>query len=127
MRPPAGSKRQTGAFGEEIAAAHLTKLGYRILEKNYRCPLGEIDMVAREGGQIVFVEVKSRRNEQYGDPQSAVDRKKQQKISMIAQYYLKEKRLYGRQARFDVLAVRLLPEGHRIELIRNAFEVAFGW
>jgi putative endonuclease len=125
--PPAGAKRQTGALGEEIAAAYLQKRGYRILEKNYRCPFGEIDVIARDGGQIVFVEVKSRRNERYGSPQSAVGKKKQEKISMIAQYYLKEKRLYGRQARFDVLAVRLFSEGHRIELIRNAFEVAYGW
>jgi putative endonuclease len=114
----------TGKRGEELAAAHLAEAGYRIIERNYRCLFGEIDIVAEEGETLVFVEVKSRRSEAYGDPQLAVGHEKQKKISRIAMHYLEEKRLCHRPARFDVVAVKLLPAGHGIELIRDAFELA---
>ena len=116
----------TGKRGEELAAAYLAEAGYRIVERNYRCIFGEIDIVAEEGETLVFVEVKSRRSEAYGDPQLAVGYEKQKKISRIAMHYLEEKRLRRRPARFDVVAVKLLPAGHRVELIRNAFELTCG-
>jgi putative endonuclease len=116
----------TGKTGEALAAAHLAEAGYRVIERNYRCLFGEIDIVAEEGETLVFVEVKSRRSAAYGDPQQAVGYQKQKKISRIAAHYLQEKRLCNRAARFDVVAVKLLPAGPRIELIRNAFELAFG-
>ena len=115
-----------GKIGEELAAAYLAEAGYRILERNYRCLFGEIDIVAQEGETLVFVEVKSRSSGAYGDPQLAVGRRKQQKISRISVHYLAERRLCHRPARFDVVAVKLFPAGHRIELIRNAFELSFG-
>jgi putative endonuclease len=114
----------TGKQGEELAAAYLARAGYRIVERNYRCLFGEIDIVAEEGATLVFVEVKSRRSSAYGDPQLAVGPRKQKKISQIAMHYLGERRLGHRSARFDVLSVRLLPGGPRIELIRNAFDMA---
>jgi putative endonuclease len=114
----------TGKRGEELAAAHLAEAGYRIIECNYRCLFGEIDIVAEEGETLVFIEVKSRRSESYGEPQLAVGHQKQKKISRIAMHYLKERRLCHRPARFDVVAVKLRPACHRIELIRNAFELA---
>jgi putative endonuclease len=117
---------RTGKKGEELAAAHLAEAGYRIIERNYRCFFGEIDIVAEEGEILVFVEVKSRRSDAYGVPQLAVGREKQKKISRIALHYLSEHRLNHRPARFDVVAVKLLPAGHRIELIRNAFELSCG-
>lgn len=120
------SKIATGKRGEEMAAAYLTRAGYRVIERNYRCLFGEIDIVAEEGDVLVFVEVKSRRSAAYGDPQLAVGRQKQEKISRIALHYLAERGHSRRNARFDVLSVRLLPEGHRIELIRNAFEMVCG-
>ncbi|OIP93489.1 MAG: YraN family protein [Syntrophobacterales bacterium CG_4_8_14_3_um_filter_58_8] len=116
----------TGKRGEELAAAYLAEAGYRIIERNYRCLFGEIDIVAEEGETLVFVEVKSRRSDAYGDPQLAVGHQKQKKISMISVHYLTERHLHHRLARFDVVAVKLLPAGHRIELIRNAFDLAFG-
>lgn len=119
-------RMRTGKRGEELAAAYLAEAGYRIVERNYRCIFGEIDIVAEEGETLVFVEVKSRRSEAYGDPQLAVGHEKQKKISRIAMHYLAESRLRHRPARFDVVAVKLLPEGHKIELIRDAFELAFG-
>ncbi len=127
MATAGGSRGRTGRLGEELAADRLESEGYRILERNYRCPFGEMDIVARDGESIVFVEVKSRRSARYGDPQAAVGVRKQETLSRIAQYYLKERNLRGCPARFDVVAVRILPEGNRVELIRNAFELAYGW
>ncbi|MBA4423464.1 MAG: YraN family protein [Syntrophus sp. (in: bacteria)] len=116
--------KRTGKKGEDLAAAYLTKTGYRIIERNYRCVFGEIDIVAWEGETLVFAEVKSRRTEAYGAPQLAVGREKQNKISRIALNYLSEKHLCRHPARFDVVAVKLLPAGTRIELIRDAFELS---
>jgi putative endonuclease len=120
------TRMRTGKRGEDLAAAYLAEAGYRIVERNYRCIFGEIDIVAEEGETLVFVEVKSRRSEVYGEPQLAVGDEKQKKISRIAMHYLQERRLRHRLARFDVVAVKLPPAGLRIELIRNAFELAFG-
>ena len=115
--------KRTGKKGEDLAAAYLAEAGFRIIERNYRCLFGEIDIVAEEGETLVFIEVKSRRSEAYGDPQLAVGHEKQKKISRIAMHYLQERRLRHRLARFDVVAVKLLSSGHKIELIRNAFEL----
>jgi putative endonuclease len=116
-------RKRTGKKGEDLAADHLLEAGFRIVERNYRCAFGEIDIVADEGETLVFIEVKSRRSETYGAPQLAVGREKQKTISRIAMYYLQEKRLSHRLARFDVVAVKMLPSGCEIELIRNAFEM----
>ena len=116
--------KRTGKKGEELAAAYLAETGYRIIECNYRCCFGEIDIVAWEGDTLVFAEVKSRRTEAYGAPQLAVGRQKQDKISRIALNYLSEKHMHRHPARFDVVAVKLLPAGTRIELIRDAFELS---
>ncbi len=113
----------TGKRGEELAAAYLAEAGYRIVERNYRCIFGEIDIVAEEGETLVFVEVKSRRSDAYGDPQLAVGHRKQNKLSRIAMHYLEEKRLRHHPARFDVVAVKLPPSHQKIELIRNAFDL----
>lgn len=115
---------RTGKRGEDLAVSYLAGAGYRIIERNYRCLFGEMDIVAEEGGTLVFVEVKSRRSDAYGDPLLAVGQKKQQQVSKTALHYLAEHQLRHRPARFDVVSVKLLPEGHRIELIRNAFELA---
>lgn len=118
--------KRTGKKGEELAAAFLGEQGYRIVARNYRCIYGEIDIVAWEGETLAFVEVKSRRTGDYGSPQLAVDRKKQDKISRVALHYLAEHRLRECRARFDVAAVLLSPSQSRIELIRNAFELTCG-
>jgi putative endonuclease len=117
--------KRTGKKGEELAAAYLAETGYRIIERNYRCFFGEIDIVAWEGDTLVFAEVKSRRTEAYGTPQLAVGREKQDKISRIALNYLSDKHLRDHPARFDVVAVKLLPAGTSIELIRDAFELTY--
>ena len=120
-----GSSRiQTGKRGEDIAVAYLKNRGYRIIERNYKCLFGEIDIVAKDGDTVVFVEVKSRKSEKFGDPQGAVGREKQKKISRISLTYLEEKHLYPCDARFDVVAIKMLPAGSIVELIQNAFELA---
>jgi putative endonuclease len=118
------SRIKTGKRGEEIAIRHLQKLGYRIMERNYRCPLGEIDIVARDKDTIVFVEVKSRKTEEFGDPELAVGKAKQKKMSLLSLYYLTQKHYPPVDARFDVVAVKMLPDRTEVRLICNAFELA---
>lgn len=121
-----GSGRiRTGKQGEEIAAAYLAGEGYRIVDRNYRCLFGEVDIVAKDKDTIVFIEVKSRKSDLYGDPQTAVSLEKQKKLCRISLKYLEERHLYPCDARFDVVAVKMLPAGNQIELIRNAFDFAF--
>ncbi|WP_305733476.1 YraN family protein [Trichlorobacter ammonificans] len=120
--------RETGRLGEEIATAFLTARGYRILERNFRCKGGEVDIVARAPGSgcLVFAEVKARRGVQFGLPQQAVTPFKQRQLSKAALTWLAQNRQQGRDARFDVVAVLLSPDGnHRVEQIENAFELAY--
>ncbi|MHB8137518.1 MAG: YraN family protein [Smithellaceae bacterium] len=112
----------TGKEGERIAVDLLKKNGYRITELNYRCPIGEIDIVARDKNELVFVEVKTRKSDALGYPEQAVGVKKQKKISQLALWYLQDKRLKDVHARFDVVAVMILPSGTDIRLIKNAFD-----
>lgn len=115
-------KIETGKAGETIAVDFLKRNGYRITEVNYRCPIGEIDIIARDKNELVFVEVKARRSSALGYPEQAVGIKKQKKVSQLALWYLQEKRLTDVRARFDVVAVLILPEGNEVRLIRNAFD-----
>ena len=117
------TKSEVGKKGEELALRHLKKLGYRIVELNYRCPLGEVDIVAREGDTLVFVEVKTRRDRSYGLPRDAVGFQKRFQLSKVAQYFLKVKRAEHMSARFDVMEVKIEKDGPRIELLKNAFEL----
>ena len=118
------SKIITGRDGEQIAVAYLKKNGYDICETNFRCPLGEIDIIAREKDEIVFIEVKTRRSSRLGYPEQAVGARKQTKLSQLALWYLQEKRLADVNARFDVIAITLQAEGNEIKIIKNAFDCA---
>ena len=111
-----------GKAGEEIAADFLKKSGYKIVEVNYRCPIGEIDIVAQDKNEVVFVEVKARKTSALGYPEEAVGIKKQKKMSQLASWYLQERKLNDSCARFDVVAILMLPSGNDIRLIRNAFD-----
>jgi putative endonuclease len=119
-------RQQLGKKGEALAAWYLRACGYRILAYNYRNNLGEIDIIAKERGTLVFVEVKTRRDDRYGPPKAAVTAKKQEKLSKAALCYLKETGQMGCSARFDVVSVRTSSMPPRIELIRNAFEPVYG-
>lgn len=117
--------RRTGDVGESLAVTFLRKNGYVIVEQNYRCALGEIDVIARDRGVLVFVEVKARRTERYGGPKWAVTPQKKRKISMVALEYLKKTGQMDTDARFDVVAIRLFPDQAGVEIIKNAFELAY--
>lgn len=112
------NKRKTGAAYEQAAGYYLEQQGYVVLQYNYRCRAGEIDLIAREGGCLVFCEVKYRKNGRKGSPLEAVDARKQYRIARCAQHYLMEKRLGDIPCRFDVIGI----EGSRITLVKNAFE-----
>jgi len=114
-----------GRRGEELASRRLRHLGYEILERNYRCPLGEIDLIAREDDVLVFVEIKTRRNRSLGEAKEAVHKKKQGQLSKVALAYLKSKNLWGAKARFDVVAIGVGTGKEKIEIIRDAFELAY--
>lgn len=113
-----------GKIGEEIAANLLIKEGYRILERNFRCPLGEIDIVALDNGTIVFVEVKTRSSGNFGPPEEAINHRKRHQIAKAAQFYISRKKLHNNPARFDVVAVTIKDGKEEVRLIRNAFEIA---
>jgi putative endonuclease len=121
MCPPSDTRRQLGDQGEDLAAAVLKKQGYKILERNYVTPLGEIDLIARQGKTLVVVEVKTRRTLSFGAPQEAVHSGKQGRLRRLADYYLKAKRLTGTPVRFDVVAITLAGEEPQVEIIQNAF------
>ena len=118
-------EQQYGRGAEVLAAEYLRQEGYTILEYNYRTRLGEIDLIARKGGVLVFIEVKSRRTLRRGNPKLAVTPAKQRKISMTALTYLKKHRQMNCRARFDVVTVQMEGGRLKIELIPNAFELAF--
>ena len=114
-----------GLDAELLAARHLKHLGYRIICRNYRCPLGEIDIIARHGETLVFVEVKSRRNQTLGSPKFAVTPAKQHKLSQVAWYYLQKNNLTETKARFDVITITGTTASSHFEIIENAFESTY--
>jgi putative endonuclease len=113
----------TGQQGEKIASDFLKKNGYKILETNFRCSLGEIDIIAREKEEIVFVEVKTRKSGEWGYPEQAVGIKKQKKLSQLALLYFQKKNLTNFKARFDVVAITLSTAENEIKIIQNAFDL----
>ncbi len=126
--PASGGNKGTGELGEEVATNFLIARGYRILERNFRCKGGEVDIIARDPGDksLVFIEVKARRGLSYGVPQLAVTPFKQRQISKAALTWLSKNRLHDTNARFDVIAILLSSDGlHKIEHIVNAFDLAY--
>jgi len=115
-------KKELGRKGEEIALRFLKKKGYRVIETNYVCKMGEMDIIAKEKDTLVFIEVKARTSTEFGPPQLAVNSSKQRQLSKVAWNFLKEKRIEDMKARFDVVAILLGPKGEEIELIKDAFD-----
>ncbi len=131
-KPPEGplptDNKGIGSLGEEVATAFLEGKRYRILERNFRCKGGEVDIVARDPADksLVFVEVKARRDLSYGVPQLAVTPFKQRQISKAALTWLAKNRQQDVNARFDVIAIMLDDNGrHTVEHIVNAFDLAY--
>lgn len=120
-----GRWQEFGHYGERVALEFLEKEGYRILEKNYRCQLGEIDLIARDKNIIAFIEIKSRQGLNFGSPQEAVTHHKQRQIVKVALHYLKQKHLFRDRLLFRFDVVSISPGG--IELIKDAFSSPAGY
>ena len=120
-----GPSRSLGNDGETLAERHLRGLGYQILGRQVRLARGEIDLIAREGETIVFIEVKTRRSNRHGSPVEAVTPTKQQQLSRLALMWLKQHQSLHRSARFDVIGVLWPPDSRKPEIrhIRNAFDL----
>lgn len=112
------NRRKTGARYEQIAGRYLECQGYEILEYNYRGKHGEVDIVAKHEGYLVFVEVKYRRNDDKGYPLEAVALAKQRTICKCAVCYIREQHMEQMPVRFDVVGIM----GNRIRVIPNAFD-----
>lgn len=120
---PAPFRYTLGERGETLAWHYLKEQGYRILEKNYRCPIGEIDVIARKNGRLLFIEVKTRQSHDFGRPEEAVGFHKQKKLMDLAACYVKEKNLKNTSLGFEVAAITW--ESGRepeIRVIPQAFE-----
>lgn len=111
------NKRTIGTQYETKAAEYLERAGYQILERNYRCCMGEIDLIAQHQGYLVFAEVKFRKDAHTGYGTESVDRRKQKRIAAAARWYLMEKHIGDIPCRFDVIAFL----GDEIRLIQDAF------
>jgi putative endonuclease len=116
-----GGRQALGRRGERDAERYLKRRGYRILARNFRAAGAEIDLVAAEGGTLVFVEVKARRGLSTGTPQEAVDDRKQRRIRRAAEIYVARARAHDCPVRFDVVAIRMDGERAQIELLKDAF------
>jgi putative endonuclease len=122
---PRREKKELGKRGEDLALRFLKRSGYKIIERNYVCKMGEMDIIAQEKDTLVFVEVKTRTSMDFGPPQLAVNPTKQMQLSKVALNFLKEKKREDVKARFDVVAIVLRPTGEEIELIRDAFDLKY--
>jgi len=118
---PASDARAAGVRGESAAVAALQDRGYVILERNFRTPVGEIDVIAEEGGALCFIEVKWRRTAELGHPGEAVTREKQRRLARAAEWYVSRHGRASCVCRFDVVGIL----NDRIEIYRDAFRGPF--
>lgn len=115
---------EQGQQAEQAAAEYLTRHGLQLVERNYRCRSGEIDLIMQSGAYLVFIEVRYRKHPGYGGAAASVDRRKQHKLLSAAQHYLQRRHVGNRPCRFDVVAVVPERDGAlRCEWITNAFEL----
>ena len=119
-----GARKRLGNVGEEIATRELTRRGYAVRERNWRCPEGELDMVAEQGEALVFVEVRTRRGDRFGTPEESITLAKRAHLIAAAQAYLQAHSLQDRDWRIDVVAVEMSAQGRlwRVDVIENAIE-----
>ena len=121
-RPLPDPRRGLGRAGEEIAVRHLARQGYEIIARNVRLPGGELDVVAREGNCLVFVEVRTRRGHGHGTPEESITPAKQERLRLLADAYLQALPVPPPNCRVDVVAVELSPDGRllRVDLYKDA-------
>ncbi|MBV2362558.1 YraN family protein [Streptomonospora nanhaiensis] len=111
VRGPGARRAVLGARGEEVASAYLRRAGMRILARNWRCPEGELDIVAGDGGTLVVAEVKTRTSLRFGSPLEAVTEPKRRRLRRLARRWQAEHRAWGAPTRIDVVSVLVLPGG----------------
>ena len=114
-----------GKTGEDLALREIERLGYRCIVRNYRCALGEVDLIAADGDTLVFIEIKTRRGKTLTYAKEAVTPRKKRQLSKGALAYMKANRCPDARARFDVVAISLSGGGNRIEVVKDAFELAY--
>jgi putative endonuclease len=119
-----GARKQLGDAGEQLAAGELVRRGYSIRARNWRCPEGELDIVAEQGGALVFAEVRTRRGNQFGAPEESITPAKRAHLIAAAQAYLQTHGLDDCDWRIDVVAVELSSHGEliRVDVIENAVQ-----
>ena len=115
------NRQQMGKIGEEIAVDFLKKSGYKIVERNFRCNLGEIDIIAFDKNTLAFIEVRTKKTSSFCTPQETVNFSKQKKLHKLSLYYLMKKQIKNTDCRFDVVAVDLSRGKNGIEIFKNAF------
>ena len=115
-------RKSLGKAGEDLAERYLKRQGYAILERNYRCPLGEIDLIALNKRVVVFVEVKTRRVDTSGAPLESVNAVKQRRLKRTALHYLNKHRLHDRDVQFDVVGISLRSDPPAVQHVRHAFD-----
>jgi putative endonuclease len=115
------NRRIQGKAGEDLAARFLESNGFNILERNYHFERGEIDLVAEEGDELVFIEVKARNSTLFGAPEEAVTEEKQEQVRTVADGYLFEHDIDNRPCRFDVVAIEFKNGKPEIRHIRDSF------
>jgi putative endonuclease len=119
------NRKKIGATGEKLASNFLKNKGYRILENNFRCRHGEIDIIAQKRGCLIFIEVRTKSSSAFGNPEESITAAKKEKLISTALTYLKTHANSPVQWRIDFIAIELNQEGkvNRIELIENAIEI----
>ncbi|MBI2092315.1 MAG: YraN family protein [Deltaproteobacteria bacterium] len=118
------SRLNKGRKGEEEVEKYLIKQGFNVLERSFRCKIGEIDIVAEKDDDIYFIEVKARWSDNFGSPLEAVGKSKQKKIINVAKYYIAKKRLHDVNCHLSVVGVDMTSEVFKLEFIEDAFEVS---
>ena len=126
MKIPAnsGNRKQTGGSAEDLAIKYLRKHDYKILETNFRCRYGEIDIITTKKDYLVFIEVRAKKNLSFGSPEESVTDIKKERLATLADYYLQTHQNLSAQWRIDVVAIELDSKNHvtRLDIIENAIE-----
>ena len=114
-----------GRFGEDLAFKKIKRLGYKKIIRNYRCSVGEVDLVANDGDTLVFIEIKTRKGKSTGYAKEAVNARKKKQLSKVALFYMKSNDCLEAKARFDVIAINIKDGKPQIEVVKNAFDLAY--
>lgn len=118
-------RQALGKLGEELAYRRVKSLGYKCIERNYRCPMGEVDLIAKDKDTLVFIEIRTRRGRSISLAKESIDGIKRRKLSKVALQYMKEKNCFNVQSRFDVVVVGIEGKERQVEIIQNAFDLEY--